>query len=414
MGQAKLVIETPFHNVYFSVSRIGAYEKCPFAFAQRYIEKPNEGYNDPAARDFGKLLHTALQLIYEWVEAEEYEGEMPESVILRFYRDAFEQSEVTGTERYNAGLKLVRNYFKVNRRVDHSEVLAIEQEFHIFITSDDGKTTFEVMGYIDRVDRIGAKTVRIIDYKTNRQLYTREDLDADLQLSIYGIAVKTLWPWVEHVEYGFDMLRHNTRQWANRSEEQLNRAADYVIAIGRRIESTLEFEPKLNPLCPWCDYRERCPAYEEAAQQGETTLSYLVATNDIEKVCAEHERAGALFAIAKRRKDEMNTLIEAHIGSIEEDTFIVNDIRYKMQQNSDPDINEKKVVDALQKALGLPPDFIRDKITVVQKGLVDKLISTAKLGRGGKQLVRAAVDAATTKNMKRPWVNARKANERKG
>jgi len=415
MGFAAITIEEPFKNAYLSVSRIKQYEKCPLAFKMGYIDHI-DGWHEKEAADFGKVIHEAMERIFNWVDAEEVIGSVPDEVIIREYRMAFSKAEghVVGEAKYREGLELVRAYFRVNQQVSYLEVVATEQEFTLDIESDDGSARFKVTGVIDRIDRVGPKRVRVIDYKTNRFLYTREELDTDLQMSIYGTAVKQLWPWAEEVEYGFDMLRHSTRQWTRRTQQQLNEAADYIIAMGTRIESTLEFPPNLNPLCPWCDRREHCKTYNDAVQKGETTLSYMMAADDLDRVAEERERAQSLERIGKQRRKEMDRIILARISALGEESLAVGEMRYKPVQSSDIDYPFLRVIKLLAEALELPEDEVMRRVSRIGKGRMDDLIKDAGLGRGKKQLLKARLETLAKRSFRDPWVRSTRIVERRG
>jgi RecB family exonuclease len=414
MGYAAIKVEKPFKNKYLSVSRIKQYEKCPLAFKMGYIDKA-ERWHEKEAADFGKVVHEAFERIYNWVDREEFVGSVPDEVIIREYREAFSRAEghVVGADRYKEGLELVRNYFMVNR-VSNLEVVATEQEFTLDVESDDGLARFNILGYIDRIDLVAPKRVRVIDYKTNRFLYVREELDTDLQMSIYGIAVKSLWPWVEEIEYAFDMLRHGISQRTKRTDEQLGEAVDYMIAVGSRIERSREFPPNLNPLCPWCDFRESCKTYADAVKKGETTLSYMMASDDLERVSKERERAQSLERIAKQRRREMDKILLSRCNALEVDELAVGEMRYAPTQSSDIEYPFRKIISLLSESLSLPEDEIIRKVAKVGKGKMDELIKEAGLGRGKKQLLRAKLETLATRNYKSPWLRSTKIVERKG
>jgi putative RecB family exonuclease len=416
MGYVAIRIKEPFKNKYLSVSRVKQYEKCPLAFKMGYIDENVERWHEKEAADFGKVVHEALELIFNWVDEEEFIGPVPDEVIIREYRAAFSKAEghVVGAGRYKEGLELVRTYFRVHQQVSYLEVVATEQQFMLDIESDDGSARFQVNGVIDRVDRVGPKRIRIIDYKTNRFLFTREEVDTDLQISVYGIVAKQLWPWADDVEYAFDMLRHATRQWTRRTEAQLNEAADYMIAIGQRIESALEFPPNLNPLCPWCDFRESCKTYHDAAQKGETTLSYMMAADDLARVSEERERATALERIAKQRRKEMDRIILARCGALETEELRVGEMRYAPTQSSEIDYPFVKAIALLSEALEVPEEEVMRRVSRIGKGRMDDLIKEAGLGRGKKQLLRAKLETMATRTYREPWVRATKIVERRG
>jgi RecB family exonuclease len=43
------------------------------------------------------------------------------------------------------------------------------------------------IGCIDRVNRVNDETIEVVDYKTNRAIFTREEVDDSLQLSLYEV-----------------------------------------------------------------------------------------------------------------------------------------------------------------------------------------------------------------------------------
>lgn len=415
MGFAAITIKEPFKNKYLSVSRIKQYEKCPLAFKMGYIDEDVERWHEKDAADFGKVVHEAFELIFNWVDEAEFIGSVPDEIVIEKYREAFAKAEghVVGSDRYKEGLEIVRTYFRVHQQVSYLEVVATEQQFMLDIETDDGSARFQISGVIDRVDRVSPKRIRVIDYKTNRFLFTREELDTDLQMSVYGIAAKQLWPWAEEVEYGFDMLRHATRQRTRRTDEQLNAAADYMIAMGMRIESALDFPPNLNPLCPWCDFRESCKTYHDAAQKGETTLSYMMAADDLARVSEERERAQSLERIAKQRRKEMDRIILARCSALEVAEIAIGEMRYAPTQNSDIEYPFAKVVDVLAEALAVPSDEVIRRVARIGKGRMDDLIKEAGLGRGKKQLLRAKLETLARRTFKEPWVRATKIVERR-
>jgi len=50
----------------------------------------------------------------------------------------------------------------------------------------------KLRGYIDRVDRLESAGLSIVDYKTNQELFTRQDLEKNLQLTLYQLAVQEI------------------------------------------------------------------------------------------------------------------------------------------------------------------------------------------------------------------------------
>lgn len=419
MGYANVHIESPFKNEYVSVSRLKLYEKCPLAFKQGYIagEKRVAG----AAADEGKVVHGTFENIYKWVIREEYIGRLPQEVILNAYNEAFAQSghdvnpnhpeEVkfgqgsVGLDIYQDGLALVRNYFRVAPMVDHWKVVAVEQGFTVQLGAH------QLRGYIDHAERLDDTTVLIRDWKTNRMLYRKSELEADLQMSAYGIAAKYLWPWAREVRYAYQMLRHSKVQYTQRTEGALQEARDYIITLTDRIERALAFEAKLNPLCPWCEHRESCGEYNGALQRGEQTLSYLVTAGDIDKICSERYRAHVLEKIAKKRKEEMDVLLTMHLH--EHVQIVSGGQRYTLSQNADTVYPVESTVKELATGLAIPEDAVAAKIVSIRSAAVTELLREARLPSAKRKLLQAKVEALAERIPWKPYVNMEPANKRR-
>ena len=65
--------------------------------------------------------------------------------------------------------------------------IAVEKSFYLDI---DG---IKLRGFIDRVDKLESGGLAIIDYKTNKELFTAAYLADDLQLTTYQMAAEQMW-----------------------------------------------------------------------------------------------------------------------------------------------------------------------------------------------------------------------------
>jgi len=247
---------TKFVNKHLSYSRLSRFEQCPASFKLHYIEKRTAEPGVPLK--FGKLLHAVLEVLVREHMENERSGPLSVDRAIELYREGWAKAGLTGMEVFQEGLDIIDDFVRDQGELDHRNVLAIEKEFRLRV----GR--FTVLGFIDRVDWVDDETVEVIDYKTNRMLFTRDEVDHSLQMSLYHLAARMLWPWVKNVRLTFHMLRHGVRMRTERTEEQLQAAQTYVETVGAMTEQATEFPARINSNCIYCDHRQHCPAYAEA------------------------------------------------------------------------------------------------------------------------------------------------------
>jgi len=270
----------PFKNQHLSYSRLSRFETCPLSYRLHYIEKQQAEPGLPLR--FGKTIHAVLEHLVQEVLDDERTGPLSEERAIELYREAWGAEQLTGMDVFAEGLAILRRFIAEQGIVDHRDVLAIEKEFWLPVGP------FEVLGFIDRVDWIDDETVEVIDYKTNHQLFTRDEVDTSLQMSLYHVAAQRLWPWAKRVKLTFWMLRHGVRQETTRTEEQLADALLYVETLGRQTEVATEYPARLNANCSYCDHRKQCPTYAEALKGKREFLCEDLA--DLEAVARERAR----------------------------------------------------------------------------------------------------------------------------
>jgi len=400
-------IERPFKNEHLSVSRLKLYDRCPLAFKARYIDRCEELSGDAAM--MGKLAHRALELIFGLVIKEEHVGRVLDGTINSLFRQAFREEETTSRAHFFEALLMVRRYMAC-LRVDHRKVLSVEREIDLKLGGH------RIKGFIDRIDRRGERWVEIIDYKTNRQMFTREELDQDLQMSMYGIAVRKLYPWAEQVTYRFDMLRHGESQSTSRTIDQLRDASRYVIEMGNRIESSLSFPAKLHHLCGWCSFRGICGAYQEAISRGETMMSLAMAKNDPTWIAAEMDRAAALVTIARRRKEELSAFLLEHLDRSEDGELMINGSRYRTSQKVDRKYPRKDTLAIMSTFLDRTPEDLDNdqRLSSLTRGAIAELAKEAGLGRAQQQMMMFKLSMLAKHNPGKPYVTSRRIDQRRG
>ena len=379
----------PFKNQHLSYSRLSRFETCPLSYRLHYIEKKQAEPGLPLR--FGKTIHAVLERLIKEVVDDERTGPLSEERAIELYREAWGAERLTGMDVFAEGLAILRRFIAEQGVVDHRDVLAIEKEFRLPVGP------FEVLGFIDRVDWIDDETVEVIDYKTNHQLFTRDEVDTSLQMSLYEVAVRRLWPWAKKVKLTFWMLRHGVRQQTTRTEEQLADALAYVETLGRQTETATEYPARLNTNCSYCDHRKQCPAYADALKGKREFIVEDLA--DLEGVAREREEVARLAKALYARKEELEDILKAQLK--ERDELVLGGVRYRMFATTSLDYPLEPTLSLLADATGLSRDAVLGKLGAIDKKALDALLKSLgkKLDKPRVSLLKAELEAHADKRM---------------
>lgn len=376
-----------FKNQHLSFSRIQRFEQCPLSFKLHYIDGKQAEPNNSLR--FGKAIHAVLEvLVREHMDQERTEA-LFEDRMTELWQKSFVSEGLAGIELFQEGLTILGNFIRDQGIIDHQDILAIEKEFNLSVGS------FTVMGFIDCVNRIDDETVDVIDYKTNFMLFTRDEVDSSLQMSLYHLAAKQMWPWAKKIKLTFHMLRHGIRMVTERSQEQLDAALKYVEAMGQKTEAATEFPARLNNNCIYCDHKQDCPVFADALKgKREFVCTDL---SDLEAVAREREEVSKLAKILYERKGELENILKTHLEENEE--LVLGDMRYRMFNTTKVEHSLDETVSLLEKASGMSKDDLVKSIAVVDnKSLESLLKDLAKtLDRSRVNLIKAELDASATK-----------------
>jgi putative RecB family exonuclease len=406
-----------FRNEFLSVSRLKRLEQCPLSFYYQYVNRPDRllGLADSEPAEFGTVLHDALERVYRWVVDEEYAGMFPEAELLEFFRLAWADSGLGGVALYQEGRELLRRYAQNVGTVDHMRVLAVEREFNLLLGPGtcrlvDGAERpqwkevdgyYVVNGYIDRVDRVDGETVEVVDYKSGRLLFAKDDLGSDLQLSVYAIVAYQLFPWARSVRLSFHMLRHGIVQRTGRTHADLADAIDYVLAMGTRSEKG-PYPPRLNTYCGSCDHRTRCDAYKIALDRKLEVVA--VSETDLGALAQERERVARIAKAAYARKEQLDAVLRAAIGEAE--SVELAGVVYRLVQYFDTDYPIAELL-ALFREVGAD---LAPALHVDNKAL-DALLDAVEKDEGVphtvRDFLRVRVAAKAVKIPQRPRIDAR-------
>ena len=154
-----------------SYTQITLYQSCPLCYKLQYIDglKPKDKWYF----SFGSTLHTCAEYFFKVKvppppSLEELVQFYEKSWLSEGYESAVEEA------RYKAYGKEVLTKFWEIHSADFRMPFAVERNFYIDIEG------VKLMGYIDRVDKLDSGGISIIDYKTNQEPFTTDDLERNL------------------------------------------------------------------------------------------------------------------------------------------------------------------------------------------------------------------------------------------
>jgi RecB family exonuclease len=377
-----------FVNKHLSYSRLSRFEQCPLSFRLHYIEK--QVAEPGVALRFGKLLHAVLEVLVREQMENERTGPLSLDRAMALYREGWARAELTGADVFQEGSHILGEFVRDQGELDHRDVLAIEKEFHLPV----GR--FTVLGFIDRVDFVDDETVEVIDYKTNRQLFTREEVDHSLQMSLYHLAAIRLWPWAKKVRLTFHMLRHGIRLQTERTAAQLETARAYVETLGEMTERATAFPARLNANCVYCDHRRQCPTYADALRGKRDFVCEDAA--DLEAVAREREEVARLAKVLYARKSELEDVLKAHIH--ERGELMLGGVRYGMFNTTRLEYPLDPTLAILEGVTGLSRDALIERLATIDKDALEKLLKELgkKHDRARVRLLKAELESVAHKS----------------
>lgn len=355
-----------FRNEYASVSRLQMFDQCPRSFAFRYVERVEPDPGDDSPTEFGKLNHQCLESAMRWVLANEFSGKFPVDQAVAALRKHWPEFRLP--ERcYEECLAILRDYAAMRGRVNWLDILGIEEPI-----DEDLGDGVRLRGAMDFVFRHGPDVV-VEDYKTNRVLFTQEDLDTSLQASTYLWVARRRWPGARAYRFVFTMLRHDGGRplWTQRTEKQLDDVPMHLVDSVRRTERG-EYPAKLNANCRYCAYGSRCEKLQKAVSGTERWP-------DPEKLSLEEVlqhryqsnlRAGYLYK--KKNAYDKALMVELQRRG----PFNLGPYRVGMSaKRKDIDYPRAAMVELFARALGISEKEVLERVSSVDSDKVDRLLS---------------------------------------
>jgi DNA helicase-2/ATP-dependent DNA helicase PcrA len=232
-----------------SANAVQSYSTCPMRFKlERDWKIPGEA---AAAMQYGFAIHTVLKNYYD-PGVPELSVEDAIQAFNREFAKGYIDDPVQKRIYEERGAEQLRGLLAATPR-GSVEVMAAEQRFSFRLGAR------EIVGRIDRIDRLEDGAVRVVDYKTGTPK-DRKFAEESLQLSIYAMAVQQM--NLTPKELVLVNVQDSSQASTFRTAKQLNDAQQEIQEAAEGIARG-EFAPTPGQHCRWCDFRRLCPATEQ-------------------------------------------------------------------------------------------------------------------------------------------------------
>jgi putative RecB family exonuclease len=368
-----------------SPSSVLLFGNCRRAFQFRKVLRLSETAETDSPLGLGRSVHTGAEdAVREHLAAERSGPLSVTTAVAGFQRQWFAEG-MSDPSLYAEGLAMVENLVADQGVLDHRDVLAVEKQFEVPIGRH------RLRGIFDRVDAVDRRTIRVIDYKSNQRLFTADELQKHLQLSLYEHAARILWPWAERVELQLWMLRFRLQQRTSRTPDQVRAAVSLAEATCDAILRETEFAPTLSSSCGYCGYRQHCSAYADAvAGNG---IPGAADVNDVEGLAAEREKLVTIAGLIEKRRKKIDGIIMKRLK--DQRSILTPTIEYTTYNTKSYEYPVADTLDELAQAAGWTREQIAERIIKVDNGALKDLVQEVGIEKGAAHaaLVEANLQA---------------------
>jgi DNA helicase-2/ATP-dependent DNA helicase PcrA len=237
-----------------SASAIDAYDRCPMKYLFQHVWGIRGGPH--AQMTFGNVMHTTIR---EFLREMQKGAPMPLEELHAIYDREWSSAGFPDDYQEDEYRKAGREQLEAFHRTCTAappDVLYQEKTFELPLEHD-----VVVTGRMDQVNRLGERTVEIVDYKTGKPR-DAENAAKDLQLGIYALAAREVFE-LEPERLVLHYLVNNEPVETSRDAKALAATKKKIAEVADQIRAG-EFPAKPGPFtCGYCDFKPLCPAHEQ-------------------------------------------------------------------------------------------------------------------------------------------------------
>ena len=325
-----------------SATKINTFLQCKQRYWFSYEEKLEKLSN--SSFKFGLACHEALEAAGKlWKENNLTKFSSKQiDTLLKVYDKSSVKHGIENHEDHQLGRELVKSRL-LNFKVGDF-IVGIEDRFG-FENELDIKTSKGVplIGAIDKSVELDKDTLLIVDYKTSRTAPDANKLRSDVQLSMYDLVARQLYPKYKKIILCLDMLRTQEMIYTYRTQEERDLFEDYLLEIYTQMKELKKEDalPSINPLCAWCDHTNICEKYQELKNKKEYDFLNVNTLTDSE-IIAEWESIKTTQKILDLRENELSDIIYNKL-KFNEEAMISENKELVLRQRSKITYDAKKL-----------------------------------------------------------------------
>lgn len=234
-----------------SSSQIATFNECPRKWWAIWIKKIAQPPDSDAVK-LGKAVHKILEILLRanQLNKEKYKDK---NILISLYSKIYDISEDNRLLLSQMVDIAINNHWLST----YTEKTVVEYPFKVPFTD-----SINIIGRYDRIDVINDDSIRIIDLKTGKRKYSKEDLDNNWQAKIYALSFYES----DYKEFFVDFwfLRYKSpKQTLLFKKKQLESIKK---ELGVIVENMINYDGSTkceNRFCSYCPFNQECKEMEK-------------------------------------------------------------------------------------------------------------------------------------------------------
>ena len=339
-----------------SATRVNTWLQCGFKYKCMYhSDLPRK---DSIFFKLGKAVHTALEFAGKMYEFRPFNKDEVLVILDQFLQEAAKE-RIDDIELLKEGKEMIANKlanFEFGRKI-----ISLERFFRV--KTEDG---LPLIGAMDMIVEIDDETLGVVDYKTSKFALSSFELRSDLQLSMYDLVARIMYPQYKKRVLVMDYIRSKPVMSYRTDEEQ----AEFVKFLRQIYESILaedeeNLKPNLNKFCANCDYNSYCPAYSQVLGAAEKDFVAAELLDDSELI-NEWDKIKNKKKVLEQRERELKMVVADRIR-VQGDDLYGDGKMLTVRQNS-------RVMYDLDTVFKTVPSSDIHKVVTVNKGRLENYL----------------------------------------